>query len=74
MSLKMNLPNLRLLGFDLSEHVPFTMQYKVRCSSCEALAINGTPTHETGCPSAMHECNGCNEIIPAKQKYCASCA
>jgi rRNA maturation endonuclease Nob1 len=70
----MNLALLRLLGFSESEHVPFTRQYRVRCASCEALVINGTPTHERGCPDQMHECHGCNEIIPANQRYCASCA
>jgi len=23
---------------------------KVKCNQCEALAINGTPSHEIGCP------------------------
>lgn len=71
--MKYNLPYLRLLGFNESEHVPFTTNYKVRCSTCSAFAINGQPTHETGCDRAMHECNDCNEIIPARQRYCATC-
>lgn len=58
-------------GFDLSR----TTQggYKVRCSQCEALVINGVATHEHGCPNAVHECKGCNELIPLKQRYCADC-
>ena len=37
------------LGFDQTEHIPFTKRYRVRCSQCEALCINGIPCHETGC-------------------------
>lgn len=40
------------LGFDRSEHVPFTKQYRIQCSRCEALVINGVACHETGCPHA----------------------
>lgn len=69
----MNLQTLRLFGFTESSHIPFTRQYRVRCSSCNALVINGTPCHETGCPEAMHECNGCNAIIPTGQRYCEDC-
>jgi hypothetical protein len=70
----MNLDTLRQLGFDLAQHVPFTKRYRVRCSQCEALCINGVPTHETGCPHAVHECHGCNALIPMRQKYCADCS
>lgn len=47
---------------------------RVRCSQCEALCICGVAAHETGCPHATHECAGCDEIIPARQKYCQECA
>ncbi len=47
----MKLRDLRRMGFDLSEHIPFTKHYRVRCSQCEALCINGYPTHERGCPN-----------------------
>lgn len=67
------LQNLRLLGFEDSKHIPFTKQYTVRCHSCEALVLNGVPCHETGCSEAKHECAGCNEIIPVRQKYCDNC-
>ena len=40
------------LGFDLSRAVPFERGVRVRCSQCEALCINGIPTHERGCPNA----------------------
>lgn len=43
------------LGFDRSSHVPFTRQYRIRCSQCAALVINGVPTHETGCPNSPKE-------------------
>ena len=72
--MKYSLSNLRLLGFDESKHVPFTTNYRVHCSACAALAVNGQPTHETGCERTMHECSGCNEIIPARQRYCATCS
>jgi hypothetical protein len=45
------LRRLRSLGFDRAEHVPFTTHYRVRCSQCEALVINGIATHERGCPN-----------------------
>lgn len=69
----MGLAQIRALGFDLSTHVAFTKNFRVACSCCEALVINGCPTHETGCSQAVHECNGCNTLIPIKQRYCADC-
>jgi hypothetical protein len=69
-----SLRQLRALGFTESQHIPFTRQYRVRCVSCEALVINGVPTHELSCPSAMHECRGCNELIPVRQRWCEGCA
>ena len=39
------------LGFDQATHVPFTREYRIRCSQCDALVINGVPCHETGCPN-----------------------
>ena len=62
------------LGFDLSTHVPFTQQYRIRCSQCEALVINGVPTHEAGCPHVTHECHGCTERVPVGVRYCVQCA
>ena len=46
---------------------------RLACSQCEALVINGIATHETGCPNATHECNGCNTRVPQNQRYCANC-
>jgi hypothetical protein len=60
------------LGFDSSELAKGFV--RVRCSQCESLVINGIATHEHGCPNATHECNGCNELIPMRQRYCQDCA
>lgn len=38
-------------GFDLSTYKPFPSRWKVGCSSCQALVINGIACHETGCPN-----------------------
>ena len=50
---KSRLSQLLDMGFDLSEHVPFTKQYKVRCSKCLAAVINNLPAHEHGCPNEI---------------------
>ena len=68
----MTTEELEALGFDESE--PSEDGYlRVRCSSCEALVIQGVPCHEGGCPRQMHECNGCNALIPVRQRYCEDC-
>jgi len=61
------------LGFDRAKHIPFTRLYSIKCSACAALVINSIPAHETGCPNATVECNGCNERIPANHRYCGDC-
>ena len=60
-----------VLGFDLSAATRGGA--RVQCSQCEALVINGTPTHERGCPNANHECAGCNARVPVNVKYCEEC-
>lgn len=65
---------LRLFGFDGSVNVPFTRQYRVRCTGCSAGTIHGTPVHETGCPNARRECRGCSNVIPVSARYCADCS
>lgn len=45
------LQSLIAAGFDLTKVVPFKRAWRVRCSQCEVLVINGTPTHEHGCPN-----------------------
>jgi hypothetical protein len=46
---------LRNLGFDLSTYDRMSRSYRVRCSQCEALVINGVPCHERGCPNERKE-------------------
>lgn len=65
---------LRARGFDLSHAVPFESGCVVRCSQCAAVAINGVPCHERGCPNERRECKGCNESMPANgPDYCRHC-
>jgi len=66
------LDRLRTRGFDESEHIPFTKRYRVKCSQCEALCINGMATHETGCPNQTHECKGCGASVQSRG-YCQDC-
>jgi hypothetical protein len=71
----MKLETLNALGFDRSANTfgrPNLIS--VACSRCQALVINGIPAHEHGCPNAVHECNGCNALIPMRQRYCEDCA
>ena len=52
------LAQLRDQGFDLSER--YARTWRVRCSQCEALVINGIATHETGCPNGRsYTCPEC---------------
>ena len=43
--------HLKEQGFDDSTYDCGDRTYRVRCSQCEALVINGVPTHERGCPN-----------------------
>ena len=70
MSLTFN--DLAARGFD--ESYRSGRYWRVKCSQCEAHAINGIPCHEHGCPNAKHECKGCATWIPARHTYCADCA
>jgi hypothetical protein len=69
-----SLQQLRALGFDRSTHIPFTHYYRVACSQCQALSINGIATHETGCPQQAFECKGCNNLVSQRGAYCADCS
>lgn len=51
--MSMKLKELKDLGFDLSEHIKFTKTFRVRCSQCNVLVINGVPTHELTCINAI---------------------
>lgn len=46
---------LRRLGFDKTTYNRSTGYYKVKCSQCEAVVINGIACHETGCPNQPYE-------------------
>lgn len=48
---------LRDAGFDDSEAIPFEHKWRVRCSQCAALVVNGYPTHERGCPNVPRDTN-----------------
>lgn len=63
----MKLDYYELRGFNISRFP------RISCDQCAAVVINNIPCHEHGCPNAMHECNGCNELIPMRQKYCPDC-
>ena len=69
----MTLADLRSMGFYESKASGRPNVFRVRCSQCEAAVINGVPAHEAGCPNALHECHGCNAMIPVNQRYCADC-
>lgn len=43
--------HLRAAGFDMTEYDRSEGAYRVRCSQCEALVINGIAVHEHGCPN-----------------------
>ena len=67
------LSSVKQHGFDDSTQIQFRSAVDVRCSQCNALVINGIPAHEHGCPNAVHECHGCNDLIPVRQRYCVDC-
>lgn len=68
----MTLDQLVDRGFDASARRGWYV--RVQCSQCEAVVLNGTAVHETGCPNDTRVCRGCNERIPARARYCAECA
>lgn len=46
---------LRAGGFDHSTYNRSTHSWRVRCSRCSALCINGVPCHEQGCPNQKRD-------------------
>lgn len=46
------------LGFDETTYDRSDNRYRIRCSQCEALCINGTPCHERGCPHEVKRPQG----------------
>ena len=66
------LEKLKRQGFDESRAIPFEHAWRIGCSQCEALCINGIATHERGCPKQTYKCRGCNTILSRKE-YCSDC-
>jgi hypothetical protein len=50
------------------------VSYRVGCSQCAALVINGHPTHEIGCPNQTHNCEECGVPIPRRFRRCEDCS
>jgi hypothetical protein len=69
---KQILESLESQGFD-SSYIS-GQGVRVGCSQCQALCINGTATHETGCSNVVHECQGCSERVERFQRYCVDCS
>jgi hypothetical protein len=46
---------LRAQGFDETRYDRAAGTYRVRCSQCEAMVINGVACHERGCPNTLDE-------------------
>ena len=71
----MTLEHAIYLGFDKSKSIDGEKRgaFRIACSQCEALVINSTPCHESGCPNQTHECKGCDTIVPRGVRYCEDC-
>ncbi len=65
--------NLLARGFDATPFDRSGRFARPKCSQCEVLVINGVACHETGCPNAVHECKGCNNLVPVRAIYCEDC-
>ena len=50
-SKKLNGVTLRKMGFDLTKYNRSSGYYRVKCSYCDSVVINGVPCHEHGCPN-----------------------
>lgn len=73
--MKMSLEQLKELGFDRSSSAFGRDNLMVVvCSQCQAMVINGHPTHERGCPNQTHECEECGALIKRGLRLCESCA
>lgn len=69
---KLTLDDVENLGFDNSRLMPFK-GVTVGCSQCQAVCVNGTPCHETGCPNERHECFECDTLVPKGVRLCDDC-
>lgn len=49
----------------------------MRCNACEVVAVNGTPTHELGCPEAWRsysrECAWCGSRFTPVNRWETCC-
>ncbi len=64
---------LEARGFDECRSVS-RGQIHVGCSQCQASAINGIASHESGCRNQTFECKGCNARVSRRGAYCEDCA
>lgn len=61
MTVNQRLDDLHARGFDASyplvrdDYGRFTTAIRVKCSQCEALAINGLACHEIGCRNSVRD-------------------
>ena len=62
-----------VLGFDNTEHIPFTARYRISCSRCVAKVVQGVPTHERTCINENVECKGCGNRVRSQKRYCDDC-
>jgi hypothetical protein len=53
--MKRTVKDLKDEGFDKSYYSSTRRSSTVACSQCLAVVINGTPTHERGCPNIKKE-------------------
>lgn len=53
---------LHEFGFDTAKEMPNVGRnaFWATCSQCDAMVINGTPTHERGCRNQTYPCKECD--------------
>lgn len=76
----MTLDELHQHGFDASSEDDnydrddcTRLHISVHCSQCEALVLNGVPTHEHGCPNTPYHCRECGSLHPSRQLAAECC-
>ena len=66
------LEGLEARGFNAT-YSEVTDSILVSCDQCAALCINGTATHEHGCPNTTKECSECSCQMPARPAHRTVC-